>query len=504
MRLNGKNLPVVKTVDLSITKVNEVYIHIDCEDGISRELREHFTFEVPNFKFMPKYKSGLWDGKIRLFQYNNTIYLGLIEKIKKFCDIFQYTYEIEPSLLVTFPEDATSWIKSLDLYYKQKPIEAYWYQIKAVNSGVQAPRSTFECPTGSGKSLMIYAWLRWFLPKTKKKLLLIVPSQQLVEQMYSDFNHYSYKNGWDTDKYCYRQYSGQEKQLDKKIWITTWQSIYKQPTKFFDQFEVCIGDEAHHATAQSLTNILTRLEKCPVKIGTTGSLSESTTHKLVVEGLFGPIHKVVNTKQLMDEGYLANLKIKCVLIRHNDTISKQVRGLKYAEEIKFLMEYQKRNNFVKKLALSLQGNTLILFNLVDTHGKILYNDIKNATSRPVYIIHGKAGEIKAKDREIIREQMESESDAILLASYGVFSTGVNIKNLQNLILAHPFKSQIRILQSIGRVLRLDEKDNEAVLYDIADNCSLGKTANFTLKHWMKRMELYNQQDFDYEVFNFTF
>lgn len=495
---------MASNVDLKITKINDVYVHIDCEDGIARELREYFTFAVPNYMFMPAYKNGTWDGKIYLFGYDHNIYIGLIDKITEFANNYRYTFNVDTQILNRNYQDETEWLKGLQLHYDKTPIEPYYYQIEAFNEGIAWPRATFECPTGSGKSLMIYAWIRWFLSKVTRKILLIVPSQTLVEQMYSDFEHYSYANGWDTFQHCYRQYAGQPKEFEKPVWITTWQSIYKQPKKFFDQFEVCIGDEAHGATANSLKGILEKLISCPVKIGTTGTTQDSLTHKLVLEGLFGPIHKVIKTKQLMDEGYLAKLKIKCVLIKHKPEVCKAISKLKYKEEIDFLMQYNKRNNFIKKLSLSLVGNTLILFNYVDTHGKVLHKMIQEESDNPVYIIHGKYGEVKAKEREVIRKQIENETNSILVASYGVFSTGINIKNLQNLIFAHPFKSQIRNLQSIGRVLRLDNKDNSATLFDIADDCSRGKKNNFTLKHWLKRMETYNEQDFDYDVTNITF
>ena len=230
------------------------------------------------------------------------------------------------------------------------------------------------------------------------------------------------------------------------------------------------------------------------RIGFTGTLDGSKTNKLVLEGLFGPHDKVTNTNELIKQGYLSRLKIKIITLIHPYT-----KFDNYPEEIEWIVTHERRNNFIKKLALDLSGNTLVLFNYVEKHGEPLYDMINNSASsgRKVFLVHGG---VETKDREEIRSITENEDNAIIVASYGTFSTGINIKRLHNIIFASPSKSRVRNLQSIGRVLRKGENKNEAILYDIADDISNnGKNTNYTLHHLFERVKIYNQENFDYEL-----
>ena len=341
---------------------------------------------------------------------------------------------------------------------------------------------------------MLYCIIR-YLQLENERGLLIVPTTSLVEQMYKDFEDY----GYDSEQYCHRQYSGKEKHTNKFLTITTWQSIYKNPGEYFEQFDFVLGDEAHQFKAKSLTTILSGCVNAKYRIGTTGTLDGTQTHKLVLEGLFGPVYKATSTADLIDKGQLASFKIKCLILKHPESVCKMARSWDYNQELEYIVMNTARNNFIRNLALSLNGNTLILFQFVEKHGKSLYANIKEqAKNRHVFFVFGGTD---VEIRESVRAITEKERDAIIVASYGTFSTGVNIRNLHNIIFASPSKSRIRNLQSIGRGLRIGDNKDEAVLFDISDDFRIGKYTNYALKHFVDRVKIYDDEKFNYKFYN---
>jgi len=260
-----------------------------------------------------------------------------------------------------------------------------------------------------------------------------------------------------------------------------------------------VGDEAHLFKAVSLTKILTKLEKCPYRVGLTGTLDGTQTHKLVLEGLFGTVNKVVSTVELQEKKQLAALKIFCLILKHGAIECKHASGMSYQEEMDYIVQSDKRNKFIRNLAAGLNGNTLCLFQYVEKHGKQLYEDIKlKAPDKQVFYVHGG---VDTDEREKIRELTEKADNAIIVASYGTFSTGINIRNLHNIIFSSPSKSRIRNLQSIGRGLRLKDNNGSATLYDIADDLTYNEKENYTLNHFRERINIYSEEDFDYEIHN---
>lgn len=281
--------------------------------------------------------------------------------------------------------------------------------------------------------------------------------------------------------------------------ISTWQSIYKNPKEYFEQFDFVFGDECHQFKAKSLTTIMSQITDSKYRIGLTGTLDGTQTHKLVLEGLFGPVYKSVTTKQLIDDKHLSDFSIKCLVLKYPEEICKLAKKWKYTDEINYLVGNRARNTFIKNLCLSLKGNSLVLFNYVDKHGKILFDMIdKEKGKRKVFFVFGGTD---VDVRESIRAITEKENDAIIVASYGTFSTGINIRNLHNVIFASPSKSRVRNLQSIGRGLRKGDNKTEAVLYDISDDFRDGKFVNFTLKHFIERIKIYDEEKFKYKMYN---
>ena len=362
------------------------------------------------------------------------------------------------------------------------------YQIEGVSDALKYNRRLLISPTASGKSLMIYSIVRYYVDKGQK-ILLVVPTTSLVEQMYKDFSEY----GWDSDSYCHKIYSGREKYHDLPVTITTWQSIYKLDRKFFEQFGVVIGDEAHLFKSKSLISIMSKLHHAKYRFGFTGTLDGTQTHKWVLEGLFGPSYKVTKTAELMKTGHVSQLDINCIVLKHPPQ-----KFEVFEDEVQFIITHDRRNNFIKNLVSKLDGNTLVLFSRIEAHGEPLFNLINNNVSegRKVFFVHGG---VDTDERERIRAITESEKDAVIVASYGVFSTGINIKNLHNVIFASPSKSRIRNLQSIGRVLRKGKDKEKATLYDIADDCTYNSRKNYTLNHFIERVKIYNEESFNYDI-----
>ena len=480
------------TANLIISKSNEVILKINTEPHIEYELRDHFKFEVPNAKFMPQYRGRNWNGEIHLYDMRSKqIYVGLLDKIVQFCENYGYSYKFEDNKFYGIPfevnngisyEGVKDYMKSICSHSPRK------YQIEGVYDALRHNRKLLISPTASGKSLMIYSLVRYYVDKGQK-ILLVVPTTSLVEQMYKDFQDY----GWNADSYCHRIYSGREKSNDAPVTITTWQSVYKLDRKFFEEFNVIIGDEAHLFKSKSLISIMTKLHHAKYRFGFTGTLDGTQTHKWVLEGLFGPSYKVTKTDELMRQGHLSQLDIQCLILKHNPQIFET-----YEDEIQYLISHEKRNNFIKNLTLDLKGNTLVLFQRVESHGAILFEKINTnkEANRKAFFIHGG---VDAEERELVREITERENDAIIVASYGTFSTGINIKNLHNVIFASPSKSRVRNLQSIGRVLRKGKDKTKAILYDISDDCTHKSRRNYTLNHLIERIKIYNEENFNYEI-----
>ena len=467
--------------DVTITKINEVYIKVDCERSIAQEISDHFTFLVPGHTFIPAFRKKLWDGKIRLYNVmNHLLYGGLLPHLCKFLYIRDYKVKFESDFGQRELVDLTSVVPQYNI-----PFAVRDYQLDAINHALTQQRVLLLSPTASGKSLIIYILVRYL----KLKTLILVPTTSLVSQMYNDFREY----GWDVANNCHTVFAGRDKGSELPVIISTWQSIYKMQQKYFEQYELVIGDEAHGFKSKSLTAIMTKCINAKYRIGTTGTLDGTQTHKLVLEGLFGKVHKVTTTKKLIDQKHLSPFTINALVLKHPDSICHNLKGINYQEELEYLISSEARNKYIVNLTIGLERNTLLLFRFVEKHGQLLYDMIKeNTNDRKIFFVYGGTD---TDTREQIRAIVESERNAVIVASYGVFSVGVNIRNLHNIIFASPSKSRIRNLQSIGRGLRLSDKKEIATLYDIADDLKFKNKKNYTLEHFEERVKTYKEENF---------
>jgi len=479
-----------------ISKKNDVYLTVETDKGIARELSDFFTFEVPGAKFMPQYRNRMWDGKIRLFSIQTgEIYFGLLSYIEEFAKRNDIEIEYKEGVKDDEQLGATElgeFIGRVSPQSKGTTIQVRDYQMAALDYAIRNNRSLLLSPTASGKSLIIYILSVWYAAKTESNILILVPTTSLVEQMHSDFLDYGFK-----ESMMQKIYQGHSKNITKPITISTWQSVYKMQKKWFDQFSTILGDEVHIFKSKSLTGIMNKMVNCKYRHGFTGTLDGTQTHRLVLEGLFGSVNKVTSTKELMDSDTLAKLKVECIVLRYPDADCKYMKDLSYQDEVDLIVRDERRNKFIVDLTKHLTGNTLVLFQFVEKHGDVLHTMInKSLDNRKVFYVYGGTD---TQTREEIRSITENEKDAVIVASYGTFSTGINIRNLHNIVFASPSKSRIRVLQSVGRALRIGDNKNSARLVDIADDFTHKGKQNFTLRHFMERINIYNEEEFDYDI-----
>lgn len=490
---------------VKLVPYNESYIRIVCDRSLMLDIRDRLKFRKENYQYDPRVRRGKWDGFITLLDANTgLIYAGLSYLVLKICKELRYTVSIDDKLLYdeVSAKEVSNHVQGLSL---PDWLDIRDYQLEAVVKCLRSRRRVFVSPTSSGKSLMMYFITTWYNLKT----LIIVPSTSLVVQLKNDFISYGYKGVITTSV----DVNIKDTNLPGDIVISTWQSISNGKTSvpegWFDQFGVIIGDEAHTCQAKTLIGIMTQATNTKYKFGTTGSMPENLLDKHTIEGLFGPISTTISTKEMIERGFASKFKIKCLVIRYSQEDikaywekrtadkSKDAATL-YKEEVEYLIEHEGRNKFIENLALSLKGNKLVFFRRI-IQGQNLLNIFKQH-DLPVYYIDQT---VEAEERELIRNKMEKEENAVLVASMKTTATGVSIKNLVHLIAAAPTKARITLLQSIGRMLRLHDNKTEvgATMYDIVDDLSMGTRENFAIKHFKERVRVYDEQEHDYKVYN---
>lgn len=474
---------------IGVEKVDEAFIKIHADRSILQELNDYFSFFVKDFKYMPKYKSGLWDGKLRLLNLKtNQMYSGLFLEILKFAKARQYEVVTDDELKDDYTPhtlNVKSFIEKLKL-----PFMPFDYQEEAFNQILNLKKILILSPTSSGKSLIAYLSVSYAIAKGHK-VLIVVPTTTLVDQMYDDFQSY----GSRFQGRIHKIYGGAEKSNNHDVVITTWQSAFKLDSSWFDPFRMVIVDECHTATANSIKRIMENCSNTLYRIGMTGTLEDTKTSKFVLKGLFGKVFETIKTKELSDREITAQLKIVCLMLKYPTELCKSLSGMVYDDEVKYIISNEKRNKFIVNLAISKDKNTLILFRYIK-HGTTLFNDIVNRnTGKHIFYIDQKT---KTEERTQIKKFMECHDNCILVASYGTFATGISIKNLHYLIFAFAYKARIKTRQAIGRLLRRS-KTNTVVLYDICDNMTYKSKTNTLYDHFTDRLSEYEKEGFEYTI-----
>ena len=493
---------------IRISKVNAHYVRLtDVPEDARRGIYEKFAFRPAGYEYMGSYKKGHWDGYIRLFNLRNGFFpAGLLRDLLNYLSSDHQTVldGTGTSSLIESDYSRTTelnnFLNSLPLTAAGQPIQIRDYQRNSALKLYQDKRGVIISPPGSGKSLIIYLLIRLFMNDNRirdiPKILLVVPTVSLVEQMYTDFEDYSTNDPGFTDlKNMIARIHGKSKNADvagRSVVISTWQSIYKNPAIQFENYEMIIGDEAHRFKAKSLTEIMAKATRAKYRIGTTGTIDFSDENHIVIQACFGKFNQVATFDQLIDEDKLSKMKIMVLQLNHLDVPMID----SYHDEIKHIFAHEKRNRLITNLALDLKGNTLILFKHVEKHGKILYEQLVSSNQDPDRKICFIAGETNVEIREQTREITEQSENMVIVASIGVFKEGINIRELHNLILAAPTKSQISLLQSLGRALR-KSATRDTVIYDFADNIG---HYNYGMQHLDKRLEIYDREKFPYQIY----
>ena len=478
--------------DVLILPHNNTYLSVQTEhQHILQEISYFFTIEIPNAEFMrrqSRYK--YWDGKLRLFNTKKKLlYVGLLSNLVEFLKEKNYTFTVDISFK---PETHTEPVYETLIGKLNLPYEPRHYQRNAFDICVHQKRSVILSSTGSGKSLIIYMLIRHF---EHKKILLVVPTISLTVQMYNDFKEYSKNDSsWDVDDNVHLISGGIQKDSDKDIYISTWQSVFNLPKEYFEKFDVLMVDEVHGAASSSLRRIGDSCVNADHRFGFTGTLQDTETHQLVIQGIFGDVNRVSETKELQNEGILSDIKINMVMLKYNHEERHMVSRLDYSSEMDFLCDHEKRNKFlIALIRKNNDRNVLLLTPYVEKHGKILYEMLQGSDSdQTVFFLHA---ETPKEKREEIRNYIEEHTGVVLIATYGLMSTGVNIKNLHSIIFAIAGKSKIRNLQSIGRGLRLHDSKEYLVLYDVLDDLTHKGKMNYSLKHAQERFKQYLQEHF---------
>lgn len=482
---------------IKLYKQNESTIFVECDRDEASWISTQFEFYAPNYMWSPAFKAHVWDGKIRLFNVNDCLLpqgllLDLIKLLKQNdCD-YKIVDPIENGPKISF--------KSVEKFKKliklPKKFKKRNYQTTAVQQLLFYKKMIALSATSSGKSLIAYLFFNLLkYMDDEAKFLLVVPSISLVSQMAGDFKEYA-EDWCDFDQYVHQIYSGKEKWTDKPITISTWQSLQKMSKKYFNQFDAIIVDEVHTASAKVLAGIVTKCENAEFKIGMTGTLNECKIDKLQLKGLFGKIVKVARTKDLMKKGYISKLKINGIILNYPKELCRVNKNIgSYEEEVKIINGQTIKHKYICALANSRNKNTLILFRLRKL-GIAIKERLESSSKKKIFYVDGT---VNVKYREAVRKYCESHDDAIVIASYGTFAVGINIKNLHNVIFAESMKSVIKVLQSVGRLLRLHKSKEFATLFDITDNLTVGKKKNYLLKHFIKRTEYYDNEQLDYNI-----
>lgn len=396
-------------MDIEVQFKDELKCYVYCDKSIGYGIKNKFSFKKQGYQFHPKFKAGVWDGSISLYNLaTREFYVGLLPELFKWAKKTGYVIGFkndEKQLFKPFIKFKETYLSEvLPKIAKFPPKD---YQVEYIREALTWNKLTILSPTGSGKSFTIYCILRYILMETDFKVLITVPSISLVEQLYSDFEDYCIDD-WQIKKEVTKVYGGQEENENARVVISTWQSCKSKDQSYYNQFDAYLCDEAHGADAKVITTIIDKLSHAKVRIGLTGTLNGTELHELEMVGRFGRLYRVVSTADLMESGDLAQLKVNFLKLKYPLEECKLIskKTTEYQQEIDFILEHRERNKLLIKLAMNQQKNTLMLFNYVDRHGKLLLADLQaqaDKNLKKIYFIYQK---VKGDEREVIRKTLD--------------------------------------------------------------------------------------------------
>lgn len=472
---------------------NGLYIKLYTRSTESiRKIRRHFTYKIS--KWVNR-KLQTYD--ICLLEKNKYLLKGLLDELLIFLEEEGIEFEIEKSLLSknNLPNDLfDNFLRKLN----PNPFPRD-YQQEAVKEVLRNKMRTVLSVTSSGKSLMAYLLCMFYMVmNTNKKCLIIVPGISLVSQMFNDFIKYSENNDKIDIKKFTKRLSGISKDKiigNEQIIISNWEYLQNKPKEFFEDFGLLIYDEVHKSNAKQSRKIISNCVNVDYKMGLSGTIPEDLIIKYkTVQGLMGPIHHAISYKEMIEEGYSCDLKIYPIILNHG-----KFKKYDYKTEINNIISSDKRNQFLINVINKLNGNTLVLFRTAKSpfpYGRSLIKSLKKYNKKLFYI----DGDISDKDREQFKEKLEKNDNCVLVASYATIGTGISINNIHNVVFAESLKSEISILQAIGRGLRLHDSKDHVKIIDIVDKFEYNdrfKPYGYVYGHFLLRERYYINQEFDY-------
>jgi superfamily II DNA or RNA helicase len=485
---------------LTFKQLNNLDAAVYCDEEQQLELTEYFATRVPGFQFHPKFKARIWDGYYRFYtSYRGTLPLGLLYLARKFVIDNGYTSNVDDVLAAQVDsslshEQAKQFISTVKL---NPQFVVRDYQLESISSSLRFRRGIILSPTGSGKSLVIYLIIRYLLDVKHQRVLLIVPNISLVEQMWSDFEEYGWK---ERDKRSSILYSGKEMQT-KELLISTWQSVYKRPPEFFESFGALLLDECHTvAKSVSIAELCKKCVNANYRVGFTGTLPPERIDHLTVQSYLGPQLFSSTSSEMIDKGILSQAVVASLILRYPEHIVEEMKRTSYEEEEQFVTSTPLRMQvFDFIFSHTPKGeNFLVLCQKIE-HLKAIekYLETKLSDEYSLYVIYG---EVSAKEREAIRKLTDERSNVIIIGTHATMSTGINIKRLHNVIFASSYKSKVKVLQSVGRGLRLHSSKERLILWDVVDDLSWMSTRgtkkrNYLLHHFSERVRFYKEQGF---------
>lgn len=497
---------------LIITKLNETYCKLECDDYIKVMIQKYFCFRPNNYQFMPTYRMGKWDGYVRLYDIHRNLFpTGLLFKLVKLCNDTDIDIEWKNFISTNNIDVDYNFVTDYAKNILKLKFPVRDYQIDGVLKGLKEKHCILLSPTGTGKSLIIYILTRLILKYNKHfRILIVVPTLSLIDQMVGDFCDYAFDTGLDFNLLCQKIYSGHTKDISKQIVVSTYQSLQNMKSDYFKQFDAILVDECHTGSLKGNSNnkIVMNCINAVYKIGFSGTVQDNIENIYSLYSAFGQIYKLTNTSNEIKRGNLSEIKIVQYFLHYTKEDTREffnkVNESKlfgdnitatYQAEIEWLNEKNYKRNFILSICKKLNNNALILFKRNEQFGEKLYNQLCKKLGHRKMIFYV-VGETDKDIRNEVRKICEKQDNCIIVANYRVFSTGINIKNLHYVIFGESVKSKITTLQSIGRSLRLSSNKECAYIIDIADYLedSEGNT-NMTFKHAFDRRDIYEKENF---------
>lgn len=480
-----------------LIKLNESFFQIQTDNkGLIQEIKERFSFPIENRKYHPLVKKRQWNGIINLLTYDNKLYLGLLPEAISLLRSNKEEFELvgfDNKEMNISPESVHKFIDGIIVSSGGKEITPHDHQIYALTEAVLNKRVVLLSATSSGKSLNIYLYIRWLLAnEPDRQILLIVPSVQLVYQLYKDFGDYSTINGFEVGEYVQIMHDDCVKEILRPVVIVNVQAIQSQPKEWFLPFDTIVHDEVHRSKAKTFKTVLENCINADRRVGLTGTLDGVEVNELVIKGLVGKTKDIISTKELVQSGLGTPLVIKMIMLKYPKKFIPKLKPADYAAEVNFLAAIPERREYIYSLLDSITGNTLVIFSLVEKHLEPMLKEYrKRNPKKKVFVVDGT---VLIEKREEIRTILESSDNNVVFCSYGTFSTGINIKNIKNLVMAMGAKSKIRVKQTLGRLVRKHVSKDKAFIYDIVDDLrqGTGGRPNSCFLHGKARLESYKE------------